>query len=66
MKLNLCCVLVNTRLVLQMNEEHLTHVLHQLQNKPGCIVCCLFILLISLGVLGIQQVARQVGPVFLE
>jgi hypothetical protein len=45
------------------HEEHLTHVLHQLQNKPwaALYVACLFFMLISLGVLafyGIQQVAQ--------
>jgi hypothetical protein len=46
------------------HEEHLTHVLHQLQNKPwaALYVACLFFMLISLGVLafyGIQQVAQS-------
>jgi hypothetical protein len=27
------------------HEEHLTHVLHQLQNKPCCVLCCLFVFL---------------------
>ena len=45
------------------HQEHLTHVLHQLQNKPwsALYVACIFFLLISLGVLvfyGIQQVAQ--------
>ena len=45
------------------HEEHLTHVLHQLQNKPwaALYVACIFFMLISLGVLafyGIQQVAQ--------
>jgi len=44
------------------HEEHLTHVLHQLQNKPwsALYVACIFFMLISLGVLAfyaIQQVA---------
>ena len=43
--------------------KHLDHVLHQLQNKPwaALYVACLFIMLISLGVLAfyaIQQVAQ--------
>lgn len=43
--------------------KHLEHVLHQLQNKPwaALYVACLFIMLISLGVLAfyaIQQVAQ--------
>jgi hypothetical protein len=25
------------------HEEHLTHVLHQLQNKPWAALCCLFV-----------------------
>lgn len=45
------------------HQEHLTHVLHQLQNKPwsALYVACIFFMLISLGVLvfyGIQQVAQ--------
>lgn len=45
------------------HEEHLEHVLHQLQNKPwsALYVACIFFLLISLGVLAfyaIQQVAQ--------
>ncbi len=45
------------------HEEHLTHVLHQLQNKPwaALYVACLFMMLISLGALAfyaIQQVAQ--------
>ncbi|MBU3680326.1 MAG: quinol:cytochrome C oxidoreductase [Flavobacterium sp.] len=45
------------------HQEHLTHVLHQLQNKPwsAVYVACIFFMLISLGVLvfyGIQQVAQ--------
>jgi hypothetical protein len=45
------------------HEEHLIHVLHQLQNKPwaALYVACLFFMLISLGVLafyGIQIVAQ--------
>ena len=45
------------------HEEHLTHVLHQLQNKPwaALYVACIFFMLISLGVLafyGIQIVAQ--------
>jgi hypothetical protein len=43
------------------HEEHLTHVLHQLQNKPWAALCCLFILYAYfLGVCfyGIQQVAQ--------
>ncbi|CAM2810543.1 cation-translocating P-type ATPase [Flavobacterium frigoris] len=44
------------------HEEHLTHVLHQMQNKPwaALYVACIFFLLISMGVLAfyaIQQVA---------
>jgi hypothetical protein len=44
------------------HEEHLNHVLHQLQNKPwsALYVACIFFMLISLGVLAfyaIQQVA---------
>ena len=46
------------------HEEHLEHVLHQLQNKPWAAfyVACLFFMLISLGVLAfyaIQQVAQS-------
>jgi hypothetical protein len=45
------------------HTEHLTHVLHQLQNKPwsAFYVACIFAMLISLGVLAfyaIQQVAQ--------
>jgi len=45
------------------HEEHLTHVLHQLQNKPwaALYVACIFFMLISMGVLAfyaIQQVAQ--------
>jgi hypothetical protein len=45
------------------HEEHLTHVLHQLQNKPwaALYVACIFFLLFPLGVLAfyaIQQVAQ--------
>jgi hypothetical protein len=45
------------------HEEHLTHVLHQLQNKPWAAfyVACIFFLLLSMGVLAfyaIQQVAQ--------
>ena len=45
------------------HEEHLTHVLHQLQNKPwsALYVACIFFLLLSMGVLAfyaIQQVAQ--------
>lgn len=45
------------------HEEHVNHVLHQLQNKPwaALYVACIFIMLISLGVLAfyaIQQVAQ--------
>lgn len=45
------------------HEKHLHHVLHQLQNKPwaALYVACIFIMLISLGVLAfyaIQQVAQ--------
>ncbi|MFV8352840.1 quinol:cytochrome C oxidoreductase [Flavobacterium sp. XS2P14] len=45
------------------HEEHLNHVLHQLQNKPwsALYVACIFFMLISLGVLvfyAIQQVAQ--------
>ncbi|WP_264536219.1 quinol:cytochrome C oxidoreductase [Flavobacterium sp. N1736] len=45
------------------HKKHLTHVLHQLQNKPwsALYVACIFFLLISLGVLSfyaIQQVAQ--------
>ncbi len=45
------------------HEAHLTHVLHQLQNKPwaALYVACIFFMLISLGVLAfyaIQQVAQ--------
>jgi len=44
-------------------EEHLEHVLHQLQNKPwaALYVACIFFMLISLGALAfyaIQQVAQ--------
>jgi hypothetical protein len=44
------------------HNEHLTHVLHQLQNKPwaALYVACIFFLLITMGVLAfyaIQQVA---------
>ena len=46
-----------------LHEKHLTHVLHQLQNKPwaALYVACIFIMLISLGALAfyaIQQVAQ--------
>jgi hypothetical protein len=45
------------------HEEHLTHVLHQLQNKPwaALYVACIFFMLITMGVLAfyaIQQVAQ--------
>ena len=45
------------------HTEHLTHVLHQLQNKPwsAFYVACIFFMLVSLGVLAfyaIQQVAQ--------
>jgi hypothetical protein len=45
------------------HEAHLTHVLHQLQNKPwaALYVACIFFLLISMGTLAfyaIQQVAQ--------
>ena len=45
------------------HQEHLEHVLHQLQNKPwaALYVACLFFMLISLGALAfyaIQQVAQ--------
>ncbi len=45
------------------HEKHLTHVLHQLQNKPwaALYVACIFFLLITMGVLAfyaIQQVAQ--------
>jgi hypothetical protein len=45
------------------HEEHLTHVLHQLQNKPwaALYVACIFFMLLSMGVLAfyaIQQVAQ--------
>lgn len=45
------------------HEKHLTHVLHQLQNKPwaALYVACIFMMLISLGVLAfyaIQQVSQ--------
>lgn len=45
------------------HEEHLTHVLHQLENKPwaALYVACIFFMLISLGALAfyaIQQVAQ--------
>lgn len=45
------------------HQEHLNHVLHQLQNKPWAAfyVACIFFMLISLGVLAfyaIQQVAQ--------
>lgn len=45
------------------HKEHVLHVFHQLQNKPwaALYVGCLFLMLISLGVLafyGIQQVAQ--------
>src|SRR3954471_6342048 len=45
------------------HKEHLTHVLHQLQNKPwsALYVACIFFLLLSMGVLAfyaIQQVAQ--------
>ncbi|MCG9791516.1 cation-translocating P-type ATPase [Flavobacterium algicola] len=45
------------------HTEHLTHVLHQLQNKPwaALYVACIFFMLISMGVLAfyaIQQVAQ--------
>jgi hypothetical protein len=45
------------------HSEHLTHVLHQLQNKPwsALYVACIFFMLLSLGTLtfyAIQQVAQ--------
>jgi len=45
------------------HEKHLTHVLHQLQNKPwsALYVACIFFLLLSMGTLAfyaIQQVAQ--------
>ena len=45
------------------HEEHVEHVFHQLQNKPwsAFYIACIFIMLISLGVLAfyaIQQVAQ--------
>lgn len=45
------------------HEEHLNHVLHQLQNKPwaALYVACIFFLLLTMGVLafyGIQHVAQ--------
>ncbi|AWI25384.1 cation-translocating P-type ATPase [Flavobacterium pallidum] len=45
------------------HEEHVNHVLHQLQNKPwsALYVACIFVMLISLGALAfyaIQQVAQ--------
>jgi hypothetical protein len=45
------------------HQEHLEHVLHQLQNKPwsALYVACIFFMLISMGVLAfyaIQQVAQ--------
>ncbi|MGO4820386.1 MULTISPECIES: quinol:cytochrome C oxidoreductase [unclassified Flavobacterium] len=45
------------------HNEHLTHVLHQLQNKPwaALYVACIFFMLIAMGVLAfyaIQQVAQ--------
>ena len=45
------------------HKEHVAHVLHQLQNKPwaALYVACIFLMLISLGVLAfyaIQQVAQ--------
>ena len=45
------------------HQKHLSHVLHQLQNKPwaALYVACIFFLLITMGVLafyGIQQVAQ--------
>lgn len=45
------------------HEKHLEHVLHQMQNKPwaALYVACIFLMLISLGVLAfyaIQQVAQ--------
>jgi len=47
----------------EVHTEHLTHVLHQLQNKPwsAFYVACIFFMLVSLGVLAfyaIQQVAQ--------
>lgn len=47
----------------EVHKEHLTHVLHQLQNKPwsAFYVSCIFFMLVSLGVLAfyaIQQVAQ--------
>jgi hypothetical protein len=46
------------------HEEHLNHVLHQLQNKPwsALYVACIFFMLVTLGVLSfyaIQQVAQS-------
>jgi hypothetical protein len=31
------------------HEEHLTHVLHQLQNKPWLRLCCLFVFPTPMG-----------------
>ena len=49
--------------VKEAHEEHLEHVFHQMQNKPWAAfyVACIFLMLISLGVLAfyaIQQVAQ--------
>jgi uncharacterized membrane protein YkvI len=49
-----------------LNMKHLTHVLHQLQNKPwaALYVACIFFMLISMGVLAfyaINKLHKQVG-----
>jgi hypothetical protein len=47
------------------HEEHLTHVLHQLQNKPwaALYVACIFFMLISMGFrfYAINKLHKQVG-----
>lgn len=47
------------------HEKHLTHVLHQLQNRPwaALYVACIFMMLISLGVLAFYaiQIVAQAG-----
>jgi hypothetical protein len=54
----------NDAVAAEKHQEHLQHVLHQLQNKPwaALYVACIFFMLISLGVLvfyAIQQVAQS-------
>jgi hypothetical protein len=46
------------------HEEHLTHVLHQLQNKPWAALCCVYSLCLFLGCLAFMlfnKLLKQVG-----